>query len=64
MKEDKSFNSSDILLGGLFLDIARAKIDVHDMTLFMKYNSEIVKFNVYDPMKCLDNKSCVFSVDI
>lgn len=36
MKEDKSSNSLEILLGRAFFNITRVKIDVHDETLSME----------------------------
>ncbi|KAG8649366.1 hypothetical protein MANES_08G079611v8 [Manihot esculenta] len=50
-KEDICNASSDILLGRPFLSTARTKIDVHDGTLTMEFEGEVIKFNVYDAMK-------------
>ncbi|KAJ8772937.1 hypothetical protein K2173_028114 [Erythroxylum novogranatense] len=59
MEDDKSSNSSDILLGRPFLSTARTKIDVHDGTLTMEFDSEVITFHVYDAMKYPNDVSCV-----
>ena len=38
-----------ILLGRPFLKTARTKIDVHEGTLAMKFDSEVIKFNILMP---------------
>ncbi|KAJ8758653.1 hypothetical protein K2173_000374 [Erythroxylum novogranatense] len=64
MEGDKSSNSSDILLGRPFLSTARTKIDVHNGTLTMEFDGEVITFNVYDTMKYPNDVSCVSSIDI
>ncbi|KAJ8764514.1 hypothetical protein K2173_006254 [Erythroxylum novogranatense] len=64
MEDDKSSNSSNILLGRPFLSTARTKIDVHDGTLTMEFDGEVITFNVYDAMKYPDDVNYVFSIDI
>ncbi|KAJ8747725.1 hypothetical protein K2173_014500 [Erythroxylum novogranatense] len=64
MEGDKSSNSSDILLGRPFLSTARTKIDVHNGTLTMEFDGEVITFNVYDAMKYPNDVSCVSSIDI
>ena len=39
------------MLGRPFLKIAKAKIDVHDGTLSMEFDNEIVRFNIFEAMK-------------
>ncbi|KAG8655641.1 hypothetical protein MANES_04G051301v8, partial [Manihot esculenta] len=63
-KEDSSNASSDILLGRPFLSTARTKIDVHDGTLTMEFEGEVIKFNVYDVMKYPHDMSPVYGLDI
>ncbi|KAL0328007.1 UNVERIFIED_CONTAM: hypothetical protein Scaly_2233300 [Sesamum calycinum] len=48
MREDNSPSSTSILLGRPFLKTARTKIDVHNGTLSMEFDGEIIKFNIYD----------------
>ncbi|XP_052171559.1 uncharacterized protein LOC127787541 [Diospyros lotus] len=48
MEEDDSSNIAPILLGRPFLKTSRTKIDVHDGTLTMEFDGEIVKFNIFD----------------
>ncbi|PIN01467.1 DNA-directed DNA polymerase [Handroanthus impetiginosus] len=64
LSEDNSPNSTQILLGRPFLRTSRTKIDVHDGTLTIEFDGEIIKFNVYDAMKYPSDESCVFSVDV
>ncbi|KAG8655769.1 hypothetical protein MANES_04G064966v8 [Manihot esculenta] len=63
-KEDSYNTSSDILLGRPFLSPARTKIDVHDGTLTMEFEGEVIKFNVYDAMKYPYDMSPVYGLDI
>ncbi|XP_021599732.1 uncharacterized protein LOC110605449 [Manihot esculenta] len=51
MDDDKSSNTSDLLLGRPFLTTARTKIDIFDGTLTMEFDGKIIKFNVYDSIK-------------
>lgn len=53
MEEDNSNATSDILLGRHFLNMARIEIDVHNGMLTMKFEGEVIKFNIYDAMKYL-----------
>lgn len=64
IEDDKSSNSSNILLGRPFLSIIRTKIDVHDGTFTTKFDGEITKFNVYDAMTYPNEVSSIFSMDI
>ncbi|XP_016723785.1 uncharacterized protein [Gossypium hirsutum] len=57
MKDDNSANSSDIILGRPFLSTARTRIDVWSGTLIMEFDNETVKFNVYEDMGHLNDKS-------
>lgn len=50
MKNDKSPNSSPIILGQPFLRITIIKIDVHARTLTMEIDGEIVEFNIFNAM--------------
>ncbi|KAG8661045.1 hypothetical protein MANES_02G221020v8 [Manihot esculenta] len=63
-KEDSCNTSSDILLGRPFLSTARTKIDVHDGTLTMEFEGEVIKYNVYDAMKYPHDMSPVYGLDI
>ena len=40
-----------ILLGRPFLKIGRTKIDVHEGTLTMEFDGEVIKFNIFDAMR-------------
>ncbi|KAL0358207.1 UNVERIFIED_CONTAM: hypothetical protein Scaly_1506400 [Sesamum calycinum] len=51
MREDNSPNSTSILLGRPFLKTARTKIDVHNGTLTMEFDGEIIRFNIYEFMR-------------
>ncbi|PIN27218.1 hypothetical protein CDL12_00011 [Handroanthus impetiginosus] len=64
MTEDNSPHSTQILLERPFLRICRTKIEVHEGTLTMEFDGEIVKFNIYDTIKNPSNVSCIFAVDV
>lgn len=64
IKEDESCNSSDILHGCAFFSTIRVKIDVYDGTLSMEFDSEVVKFNVYEAMRYPDDVSSVCGIDV
>ena len=63
-KENSCNTSSNILLRRPFLSTARTKIDVHDGTLTMEFEGEVIKFNVYDAMKYPHDMSPVYGLDI
>ena len=64
MEDSASLNSSPILLGRPFLKTTRAKIDVHNGTLSMEFDDEIVRFNIFDAMKHPRDDQSVCSLDI
>ncbi|XP_031249191.1 uncharacterized protein LOC116107025 [Pistacia vera] len=64
MEEDDSSNSTLMLLGRPFLKISRTKIDVHDGTLTIEFDGEIIKFNIYDAMRYPNDVSSVFVMDV
>ncbi|KAK9155104.1 hypothetical protein Sjap_002584 [Stephania japonica] len=67
MKDESFPHSSSVLLGRPFLKTARAKIDVHDGSLTMEFDGEVIKFNIYDAMRFPSDVSsvvcCLDSVD-
>nr|XP_023871776.1 uncharacterized protein LOC111984376 [Quercus suber] len=56
--------TTPILLGRPFLKTSKTTIDVHSGTLTMKFDGEIVKFNIYDAMKYPDDDNPVYSIDV
>ncbi|KAL0317552.1 UNVERIFIED_CONTAM: hypothetical protein Sangu_2169500 [Sesamum angustifolium] len=50
-EEDNSPNSTSILLGRPFPKTARTKIDVHNGTLTMEFDGEVIRFNIYESMR-------------
>ncbi|KAK4400859.1 hypothetical protein Sango_1192000 [Sesamum angolense] len=64
MREDNSPSSTSILLGRLFLKMARTKIDVHSDTLSMEFDGKITKFNIYDSMRYPSDIPTALLVDI
>ena len=56
--------TTPILLGIPFLKTFKTKIDVHSGTLTMKFDGKIVKFNIYDAMKYLDDDNPIYSIDV
>ncbi|KAL0295835.1 UNVERIFIED_CONTAM: hypothetical protein Sangu_3182000, partial [Sesamum angustifolium] len=51
MRQDNSPNSISILLERPFLKIARTKFDVHNGTLIIEFDGEVVRFNIYESMR-------------
>ncbi|XP_052177517.1 uncharacterized protein LOC127791575 [Diospyros lotus] len=62
MEEDDSSNLAPILLGRPFLKTARTKIDVHDGTLTIEFDREIVKFNIFDNIRYPNDVQSAFSI--
>ena len=56
--------TTSILLGRLFLKISKAMIDVHNGSLTMKFDCEIVKFNIYDAIKYPSEDNHVYSINV
>jgi hypothetical protein len=56
--------TAPILLGRPFLKTSKTKVDVHSGTLAMKFDGEIVKFNIYDAMKYPGDDNHVYSIDV
>ncbi|CAN6557498.1 unnamed protein product [Malus baccata var. baccata] len=64
MDESDHATSLPILLGRPFMKTARTKIDVFNGTLTMKFDGEVINFNLSDSMKYpSENHSC-FSIDV
>ena len=63
MEDSSSSNPSPILLGRPFLKTAKTKIDVHDGTLSMEFDNEIIKFDIFEAMKYPRDDQFVFSLD-
>ncbi|GJR32481.1 uncharacterized protein Tco_1108713 [Tanacetum coccineum] len=64
MGNENHSNTPSILLGRPFLKIARTNICVHEGTLTMEFEGQVIKFNIYDSMKYLGNEYSVFSIDV
>lgn len=56
--------TAPILLGRPFIKTSKTKVDVHSGTPTMKFNGEIVKFNIYDAMKYPGDDNLVYSIDV
>ncbi|CAN6583777.1 unnamed protein product [Malus baccata var. baccata] len=64
MDESDHAPSLPILLGRPFMKTARTKIDVYNGTLTMKFDREVIHFNLSDSMKYpSENHSC-FAIDV
>jgi hypothetical protein len=59
-----SDQTAPILLGRPFLKTSKTKIDVHSGTLTMKFDGEIIKFNIFDAMKYPGDDNPVCSIDV
>ena len=64
MEEDNSSNSVPILLGIPFFKTVRTKMDVHKGTLIMKFDGEVIQFNMNDAMKYPNEEHSVFSMNV
>jgi len=53
-----------ILLGRPFLKTARTKIDVHEGTLTMEFDGEVIKFNIFDAMRFPADVNSVYAIDV
>ncbi|XP_027090501.1 uncharacterized protein [Coffea arabica] len=62
MDDDHSPDPSPLLLGRPFLSTAQTKIDVNKGTLSMKFNGELVHFNIFDTMEYPINSHPVFAI--
>jgi hypothetical protein len=56
--------TAPILLGRPFLKTSKTKIDVNSGTITMEFDGEIIKFNIYDAMKCPYDDNPVYSIDM
>ncbi|XP_070667945.1 uncharacterized protein [Malus domestica] len=64
MKDSAHSTPLPILLGRLFMKIARTKIDVFKGTLTMEFDSNIIYFNISEAIRYpIDDHSC-FSIDV
>ena len=65
MEDEISSNPTPILLGRAFLKTARTKIDVHDGTLTMEFNGEIIRFNIFEAMRWIPSDvHSIFNINI
>ncbi|KAK9092516.1 hypothetical protein Syun_027427 [Stephania yunnanensis] len=64
MKTQPCTHFSSVLLARPFLKTAKTKIDVHNGSLTMEFDGELIKFNIYDAMRhpC-DTSSMVLALD-
>nr|GEX31470.1 DNA-directed DNA polymerase [Tanacetum cinerariifolium] len=62
--KDNHSSTPSILLGRPFLKTAWTNIRVHEGTLTMEFNGQVIKFNIYDSMKYPRNEYSVFSIDV
>ncbi|KAH9717584.1 hypothetical protein KPL71_021883 [Citrus sinensis] len=63
MEDELSPNPIPILLGRPFLKTARTKIDVHDGTLTMEFDGEVIRFNIFEAMRYPSDVHSVFAID-
>jgi len=53
-----------ILLSRPFLKTARTKIDMHEGTLTMEFNGEVIKFNIFDAMRFPSDVNYLYALDV
>ena len=63
MKDESSPNPTPILLGWPFLKTAQTKIDVHNETLTMEFDGEVIRFNIFEAMRYPSDVHSVFAMD-
>ncbi|XP_026400374.1 uncharacterized protein LOC113296277 [Papaver somniferum] len=56
--------SLPLLLGRPFMSTARTKIDVHDGSLTMEFDGEVICFNIYETMIYPSDVHSCFSIDV
>ncbi|XP_062114390.1 uncharacterized protein LOC133825473 [Humulus lupulus] len=64
MEDDPVPCSTPILLEVPFLKIARTKIDVHEGTLNMDFDGEVIHFNIFEAMRFPSDVHSISSIDI
>ncbi|XP_010248078.1 PREDICTED: uncharacterized protein LOC104591007 [Nelumbo nucifera] len=64
MEEDTITSSTSLLLGRPFMKTDKTKIDVDEDTFSIEFDSEIVKFNIFEAMKYPNECHSICSVDI
>ncbi|XP_024958982.1 uncharacterized protein LOC112499953 [Cynara cardunculus var. scolymus] len=64
MEKHHTSKSPLILLGRPFLKTSKTKIDVHDGTLTMEFDGEVITFNIYDAIRYPSDVSYVSFVDV
>ncbi|XP_062075055.1 uncharacterized protein LOC133779070 [Humulus lupulus] len=63
--EDESIPCSTLIfLGRPFMKTARTKIDVHDGTLTMEFDGEIIRFNIFEAIRYPSDVHAVYSLDV
>ncbi|XP_022899360.1 uncharacterized protein LOC111412664 [Olea europaea var. sylvestris] len=64
MQDESTSLMPPFLLGRPFMRTARTKIDVHDSTLTMEFDGEIIHFNIFETMRYPSDVYACFSIDI
>ncbi|KAF2294851.1 hypothetical protein GH714_022648 [Hevea brasiliensis] len=64
IEDNNSHNTAPILLGRPFLKTSKTKIDVHDGTLSMEFDGEILHFNIFEAMRYPTDMHSVCSLDV
>ncbi|XP_026400016.1 uncharacterized protein LOC113295899 [Papaver somniferum] len=64
MTDGSNDTSLPLLLGRPFMSTARTKIDVHDGSLTMEFDGEVIRFNIYETMRYPSDAHSCFSVDV
>ena len=63
--EDESVPcSTPVLLGRPFLKTARTKIDVHEGTLTMEFDGELIRFNIFEAMRYPSDVQSLYAIDV
>ena len=64
MEDEGSSMPTPLLLSRPFIKTARTKIDVHNGTLTMEFDGEVVRFNIFEAMRYPSDVHTCFQIDI
>lgn len=63
IEDESSPNPTPILLGRPFLKMTRTQINVHDETLTMEFDGEVIHLNIFEAMWYPNDLHSIFAID-
>ena len=64
MEEESPSNQALLILGRPFLKTARTKIDVYESKHSMEFGDDMVRFNIFNALKHLEEEHAIFKLKI